>query len=68
MSNVEVILQLPDRIEPFQRDLQKSYPTTEERGISAHRDILREQAKAVLLEYSERGGLIYNPRTNETSA
>ena len=32
----------------------------EERGISVRRDVLREQAKAVLLEYGERGGLIYN--------
>jgi len=30
------------------------------RGISVVRDILREQAKAVLLEYRRRGGLIYN--------
>jgi tRNA(Arg) A34 adenosine deaminase TadA len=37
----------------------------EERGISVSRDVLREQAKAVLLEYSERGGLIYNARTKE---
>ena len=34
----------------------------EDRGISVRRDVLREQAKAVLLEYSERGGLIYNAR------
>ena len=33
----------------------------ESRGISVVRDVLREQAKAVLLEYSRRGGLIYNP-------
>ena len=25
-----------------------------------HRDVLREEAKAVLLEYGKRGGLIYN--------
>jgi len=31
------------------------------RGISVFRDVLREQAKAVLLEYGRRGGLIYNP-------
>lgn len=37
----------------------------EDRGISVHRDVLRDQAKAVLLEYSERGGLIYNPRKVE---
>ena len=34
----------------------------EDRGIRVRRDILREQAKAVLLEYPERGGLIYNAR------
>ena len=34
----------------------------EDRGISVRRDVLRDQAKAVLLEYSERGGLIYNAR------
>jgi tRNA(Arg) A34 adenosine deaminase TadA len=32
----------------------------ESRGISVVRDVLREQAKAVLLEYGKRGGLIYN--------
>jgi len=32
----------------------------ESRGIHVVRDVLREQAKAVLLEYRERGGLIYN--------
>jgi len=32
----------------------------ESRGISVVRDILREQAKAVLSEYGRRGGLIYN--------
>jgi tRNA(Arg) A34 adenosine deaminase TadA len=32
----------------------------ESRSISVVRDILREKAKAVLLEYSRRGGLIYN--------
>jgi tRNA(Arg) A34 adenosine deaminase TadA len=37
----------------------------EEHGISVRRDVLREQAKAVLLEYSERGGLIYNARKKE---
>jgi tRNA(Arg) A34 adenosine deaminase TadA len=30
------------------------------RGIGVIRDVLREQAKAVLLEYGRRGGLIYN--------
>ena len=33
----------------------------ESRGISVFRDVLCEQAKDVLLEYGERGGLIYNP-------
>jgi tRNA(Arg) A34 adenosine deaminase TadA len=37
-----------------------------DRGINVCRDVLREQAKAVLLEYSERGGLIYNARKKET--
>lgn len=32
----------------------------ESRRIAVVRDVLREQAKAVLLEYSKRGGLIYN--------
>jgi len=32
----------------------------EDRGISVVRDVLREEAKAVLLEYKRRGGLIYN--------
>lgn len=32
----------------------------ESRRINVIRDILREQAKAVLLEYKKRGGLIYN--------
>jgi tRNA(Arg) A34 adenosine deaminase TadA len=31
------------------------------RGISVVRDVLREQAKAVLVEYHKAGGLIYNP-------
>ena len=30
------------------------------RGIPVVRDVLRKQAKAVLLEYDRRGGLIYN--------
>ncbi len=34
----------------------------EDRGIGVRRDVLREPAKVVLLEYSERGGLIYNAR------
>ena len=37
----------------------------EDRGISVRRDVLREQAKAVLLAYSKRGGLIYNARKKE---
>ena len=37
----------------------------EERGISVRWDVLREQAKAVLVEYSEHGGLIYNALKNE---
>ena len=32
----------------------------ESRRISVARDVLREQSKAVLLEYGRRGGLIYN--------
>ena len=32
----------------------------ESRGIRVVRDVLRQQAKAVLLEYGRRGGLIYN--------
>ena len=32
----------------------------ESRGIRIVRDILREEAKAVLLEYGKQGGLIYN--------
>lgn len=37
----------------------------EDRGVSVRRDVLREQAKAILLEYHERGGLIYNARKFE---
>lgn len=33
----------------------------ESHGISVTRDILHEQAKAVLIEYGRCGGLIYNP-------
>jgi len=33
----------------------------ESRGISVVQDILRKEAAAVLTEYGERGGLIYNP-------
>jgi hypothetical protein len=35
----------------------------ESRGISVLRDILREEAQTVLLEYHKRGGLIYNARS-----
>ena len=34
----------------------------EERGISVTRDVLRDEAAAVLREYSEEGGEIYNSR------
>jgi tRNA(Arg) A34 adenosine deaminase TadA len=34
----------------------------EERGITVQRDVLREEAVAVLQEYAERGGEIYNSR------
>ena len=34
----------------------------EERGIVVTRDVLREEAVAVLREYAERGGEIYNAR------
>jgi tRNA(Arg) A34 adenosine deaminase TadA len=37
----------------------------EDHGINVKRNVLREQAKAVLQEYSKRGGLIYNPRKVE---
>lgn len=37
----------------------------EDRGIDVRQDVLREQAKAVLLEYSKRGGLLYNARKVE---
>jgi len=33
----------------------------ENSGISVVRDVLREKAKAVLLQYGSTGGLIYNP-------
>ena len=33
----------------------------ETRGISVMRDVLRKQAAAVLTEYRDQGGLIYNP-------
>lgn len=34
----------------------------EKRGISVVKDVLREQAKAVLTDYHKTGGLIYNSR------
>jgi len=34
----------------------------ERRGISVVRDVCREEAVAVLLEYQESGGILYNPR------
>jgi len=34
----------------------------ESRGIRVLRDVLREEARAVLLDYEKRGGLIYNAR------
>ena len=37
----------------------------EYRGISVLKDVLREQAKAVLTEYQQSGGLIYNSRQQE---
>jgi tRNA(Arg) A34 adenosine deaminase TadA len=39
----------------------------EDREISVRRDVLQEQAKAVLQEYSKRGGLIYNARKKKNS-
>lgn len=39
----------------------------EDRGISVLRDVLRNEAKAVLVEYHKRGGLIYNARKKEGS-
>jgi tRNA(Arg) A34 adenosine deaminase TadA len=33
-----------------------------QRGIEVVRDVLREEARAVLRQYAESGGLIYNPR------
>lgn len=37
----------------------------EERGIAVVRDVLRDEAAAVLREYAERGGEIYNGRSSE---
>ncbi len=40
----------------------------ESRGVRVRRDVLREEAQAVLLDYRKRGGLIYNARgKNEES-
>ena len=39
----------------------------EDRGIGVRRDVLREDAKAVLLKYSKQGGLIYNARKKKPS-
>lgn len=38
----------------------------ESRGIRVLRDVLREPAQAVLLDYQKRGGLIYNARKKES--
>ena len=37
----------------------------EERGISVKRDVLREEAAAVLRQYAESGGTIYNARQGD---
>lgn len=37
----------------------------ESRGIRVRRDVLREEAQAVLLEYQKRGGLIYNAHSKK---
>ena len=37
----------------------------EHRGIRVQRDVLRQEAKAVLLDYQKRGGLIYNAHNKE---
>ena len=39
----------------------------EDRGISVERNVLREEAVAVLREYAERGGEIYNSRQGTDS-
>ncbi len=36
------------------------------RGITVHQDVLREEARAVLLDYQKRGGLIYNAHKKES--
>jgi tRNA(Arg) A34 adenosine deaminase TadA len=40
----------------------------EGRGISVVQDVLREDAKAVLLQYKESGGIIYNARSVKRDA
>jgi tRNA(Arg) A34 adenosine deaminase TadA len=40
-------------------------PSLEERGIAVERDVLRDEAAAVLREYAEGGGPIYNARGGE---
>ena len=37
----------------------------EERGISVERDVLREEAAAVLRHYAQSGGMIYNARQGD---
>jgi len=37
----------------------------ESRGITVQRDVLREESRAVLLDYQKRGGLIYNAHRKE---
>ncbi len=40
----------------------------ESRGIRVVRDVLREEAQAVLLDYHKRGGLIYNAGSKQSPA
>lgn len=40
----------------------------ESRGIRVLRDVLREEAQAVLLDYHKRGGLIYNAGRKQSPA
>lgn len=42
-------------------------PALEERGISVVRDVCRDEAAAVLREYAEGDGVIYNARQGEQS-
>lgn len=42
-------------------------PALRERGISVVRDVCRDEAAAVLREYAERDGVIYNARMGEQS-